>query len=172
MRRAPCPDFETDRLVVRDWTASISSADTRRVLTQALAGILTETVLRFLPEPVQLSSDSETALSDWIDQRQTNATVYTVSNKNGVLIGLLTLAEPEHLDLRLGYLLGEAHWGKGFATELIQGFLNALPDQPGRIIHGGVDPDNAGSARVLLKSGFTQDTSQSSTGVQMFTLRG
>ena len=58
-------------------------------------------------------------------------------------------------DVRLGYLLSEASWGKGIASELVHGFVSWCREQESiSSITGGVANDNPASKRVLEKNGF------------------
>lgn len=100
------------------------------------------------------------------DERQSGA--------EGALGGLLILAaSPQESAgprcLHLGYLLGEAYWGKGTASALLRGFTEALERSgtPVRLL-GGVARDNPASARVLEKSGFVADPAVSGPGSNMY----
>jgi len=55
-------------------------------------------------------------------------------------------------DIEIGYAIGDAHVGKGLATQAVRAMLAqaALPT-----VVGIVASDNAGSCRVLEKAGFT-----------------
>ena len=54
------------------------------------------------------------------------------------------------VEVRLGYLLAENAWGKGFASELIEGFVDWCRGQEAiTSLAGGVEADNAASRRVL-----------------------
>ena len=60
-----------------------------------------------------------------------------------------------HTDVRLGYLLSEAAWGKGLASEMVNGFVCwCLKETSISSITGGVALDNPASKRVLEKNGF------------------
>ncbi|MFD4033179.1 GNAT family N-acetyltransferase [Streptomyces sp. NPDC058637] len=50
------------------------------------------------------------------------------------------------------YWVDRAHWGKGLATAALRALLDAVPERP---LHARAAADNAGSARVLEKCGFT-----------------
>jgi RimJ/RimL family protein N-acetyltransferase len=51
----------------------------------------------------------------------------------------------------VGYWIGRAHWGRGYATAALAAFVRELPDRP---LHAHVVNTNAGSIRVLEKCGF------------------
>ena len=142
--------FTTERLVVEDWTPHLGNEVRRSALEGALTDLLTPPVLRHLPEPLHLTDD----IAHWIDARQAEADIHLVQTKNGTLIGLLILAATGETppDIHIGYLFGEAHWSRGYATELLQGLVTHLP-RPVRLL-AGVEPDNTASIRVLERVGF------------------
>jgi RimJ/RimL family protein N-acetyltransferase len=63
--------------------------------------------------------------------------------------------EPPRIMPRLGYWLGRAHWGRGYATQaialLVEEAFRRFPDDA---IGAGVFRDNPASRRVLEKLGF------------------
>ena len=72
---------------------------------------------------------------------------------------ILTDAQPGkgngYADVRLGYLLSEATWGKGIASELVGGFISwCRGKEPITTIAAGVAHDNLASKRVLEKNGL------------------
>ena len=81
-------------------------------------------------------------------------------------VGLLIVFEApardsSGLEIRLGYLVARSAWGKGFATELVQGFVTWCRADPSCVsIKGGVARDNYASARVLEKNGFRRSSVQ------------
>ena len=80
---------------------------------------------------------------------------YVIADKaSDRLIGVIGLYFHDDRPTELGYWLGEAHWGKGYAPEAINGLLAdaaALGLSP---IRARVLAHNAGSIRVLEKTGF------------------
>jgi RimJ/RimL family protein N-acetyltransferase len=68
--------------------------------------------------------------------------------------GALIVRDPSG-PIEVGYVLGEAHWGKGYATEIAARLLEwAFGDVGAQRVVAQVHPDNAASARVLRKLGF------------------
>lgn len=165
-------DFRTRRLIIRDWRPDLADPPRRRMIENALGAILSESVLAHLPEPLQLAR-TPASIPDWMSARAAESDVMLVKDApSKALIGLLILAQsPEPSgppELHIGYLLGEAAWGRGYATELVQGLVTALADNgPLRVI-GGVGQGNPASARVLEKAGFVQSTRHASAGSVMF----
>ena len=151
--------YQTERLDIREWSADLGGPTEHPAFLKQLRSVLTSTVLAHLPEPLQIETQGGD-LEKWIEDRNAESTVLAVkSRKSGDLIGLLILAEFVDEDasatLHIGYLLGEQHWGQGYASELIAGVVCALREQgkPIRIV-GGVEAGNPASARVLAKNDF------------------
>lgn len=162
-------DFETDRLFVRSWTPRLADGKLRTALEQSLGQVLTENVLRPLPEPLQLHG----AIATWVDERAAESDVRLVLDKaDDALLGLLILAHvnPEETppDVHIGYLFAEHAWGQGYASELVSGLVaSAKAKSPSRLL-GGVATSNPASARVLLKAGFERDQALSTAETDMF----
>ena len=145
------PDFQTQYLSVCHWAPQLADATARPGLESMLAPLLTSTVLAPLPASFAMTG----SISDWIDQRQEESDVYTVTRTDdGILVGLLITVQPADT-LHIGYLLGQAHWGQGYASALIQGLCQALAGGATRHVSAGVAPGNPASAQVLRKAGFT-----------------
>ena len=153
--------FETGRLLVKDWH-TVSSSDWRsRELADVVLAMLTERVTRSLPATWQSICTTGRA-REWIEERDREGpTLLVVDKLTQRAVGLMFLFEmkaegcADDRDVRLGYLLSEDSWGKGIASELVDGFVRWCREQ-GTIssIAGGVAPDNPASARVLDKNGF------------------
>jgi RimJ/RimL family protein N-acetyltransferase len=71
-------------------------------------------------------------------------------------IGLLRLDDLERLTAKVGYWLGEAHWGKGLASEALVLFTRyAFERFDLERLEGDVLDWNPASRRVLEKVGYT-----------------
>ena len=164
--------FTTKRLKVRNWTDDLSDPARRRWVEQALTGILTKPVLSHLPEPLALTGD-EDAIATWVTERAGESDVFLIAERSGdTLIGLLLLAPgetgPNGHDRHLGYLLKESAWGQGYATELVEGLIEALqPFGPYRLM-GGVGTENRASAHVLEKTGFRKSDALSTADTDIY----
>jgi RimJ/RimL family protein N-acetyltransferase len=93
----------------------------------------------------------------WIAAREKDSYFYAITlNEAATIIGFLFLyREDEANDLRLGYLLDQAVWGKGIGTELIKGLVQwSRSTALIQSLSGGVEDDNMGSIKVLEKCGF------------------
>ncbi len=171
--------FDTDRLIVRDWSAARADPVARRALADGLRAILTPPVLRHLPEPVQLAPD-DPDLSAWMEARAAGASVGTIAERDSTggaarLIGLvfvMTRPEPEKgTERRIGYLLGEAAWGRGLATELVRGLAAALHREGIHLLRAGVAVQNPASMRVLQKAGFVREVEGGAPDIVSFALQ-
>ncbi len=171
--------FETERLVVKEWH-SLSPDDWQQEdLAEVVAAILTEPVTRSLPPSWQGSYSLDRA-REWIKERDKEGTTLLVINKlTHQAVGLMILFEmpaqegDDRADVRLGYLLSEVAWGKGIASELVNGFVNWCRGQESiSSIAGGVAHDNPASKRVLEKNGFklVQSGDDVAQGEQLYRL--
>jgi ribosomal-protein-alanine N-acetyltransferase len=58
-------------------------------------------------------------------------------------------------DLEIGYLLEEAFWGRGYATEIVGALVRyALVEKKAPRVTAFIHPENQASRRVLEKNGF------------------
>jgi len=145
-------------MLVKEWH-SLSAGDSRAEdLASVVRAILTPPVTQSLPECWQGEYTVERA-SEWIEERdQEGATLLVMDRSSGVPIGLMILFESDDEQLgrcvRVGYLLAEPVWGRGLASELLNGFVDWCRTVDISSILGGVERDNIASQRVLAKNGF------------------
>jgi len=150
--------FETDRLLVKEWH-SLSRDDGE--LARTVANILTDRVTRSLPSSWQGGYTVERART-WVNERDgEGTTLLIVERSTGQAVGLMILLEadahsvPDGIEVRIGYLLAEPAWGKGYASELIGEFVEWCRQHKAICsLAGGVERGNPASARVLEKNGF------------------
>jgi len=163
--------IETARLRITPWRTGATGDPVRGRLVRDLAPVLTARVLQHLPPPLQDTSD----LDRWIEGRAAESDVFCVRyRETDALAGLLILVSftEDTPVLHLGYLLGEAHWGQGLATEILQGLVAHCRQQPEQLqIVGGVAHGNVASARVLEKVGFFRDAASEEPGMDIFRLK-
>lgn len=93
-----------------------------------------------------------------------------ILRKTGQLMGWCGLEFiPNTNETEVGYLLGHAFWGKGFATEAARASIKFGKDKIGlREVIGLTDPLNTASQRVLEKCGLKFTRLQVYFGVNMF----
>ena len=169
MRSEDC-SFETARLSVSGWHAQTDGADS---LVEIVQGMLTPEVTKQLPESWQGPYSVERAAS-WIRDRDAEGTqLLALSSCTHEPVALLLLHEEESAladrpEVRIGYLVSERQWGRGFASELLFGLIDwARASGVGSIV-AGVAPGNGASIRVLEKCGLTRVEDESPTGTELF----
>jgi len=147
--------FATERLDVSPWDVCLDDPEARPGFVATLTNLLTPDVTRYLPPVWQIAHKPED-MAGWIAARRTVSAVACVREReNGALAGLLvTRAGSTDDALTVGYLFGTAHWGHGFATELVHGVIGWAARNGYTRLEAGVEPDNAASAAVLTKTGF------------------
>ena len=144
--------YFTDRLLVNEWHSLHKSEWKQPELDNVVIDILTPSVTRALPQDWQGAYSVERA-KRWIEERDKESTALIILElATRVPIGFVILTGDK--DLRLGYLLKESAWGKGYASELVQGLVKWSKRHFIRSITGGVEKGNIASARVLEKNGF------------------
>ena len=76
--------------------------------------------------------------------------------ETGRLVGILTLFDEDGGACEIGYGLGSAHWGRGYATEAVSRFLEYLFDERGFTdVEVSYFTGNDASRRVMEKCGMT-----------------
>ena len=135
-------------------------------LGDVVVDLLTGPVTRSLPVAWQGQYSSERAQA-WIDERdEEGTTLLVIDSATHEVVGLVILFETKSeegdgTEVRLGYLLSENVWGRGIASELVNGFVGWCRDQSSiSYISAGVGTDNPASRRVLEKSGFHRVSGQ------------
>ena len=171
--------FQTERLLVREWHSLLSNDWRQEGLAEVVAAILTEPVTRSLP-PSWHGDYSISRAREWIEERdEEGITLLVIDILTRQAVGLMILFEMQaeegdgKSDVRLGYLLSEAAWGKGIASELLGGFVSWCRGEKSlSSIAGGVAHDNHASKRVLEKNGFelVQNGDDIEQGEQLYRL--
>ena len=156
--------FTTSRLTVTELTAG-SSALSVTSLIEEIPTILKPTVVQNLPPYFHGVTSIELA-ETWLNIMLSESRLFVVQSKEGTYIGFLFAYEDEDDCAHIGYLLAEPYWGKGLASELLQGFMNDVLSKEGwRKLIGGVEPSNVASANLLKKLGFVEKPSDDSSVV-------
>ncbi len=143
--------FATKRLEVSLFQLDIVSPE----LLAELLTILTPAVVEHLP-PYFHGLNTEADIQQLLTRLDTESHILLIrETEQGHLLGMAFLSDSQDPDVQLGYLLGEAWWGAGYASELLQGLIPWCRQQ-GRWqrIMAGVDPDNQASIGLLNKVGF------------------
>ncbi|NGM51287.1 GNAT family N-acetyltransferase [Caulobacter sp. 602-2] len=83
-----------------------------------------------------------------------NAT-FAIELEDAGVIGVLGFFPNEDGRLEVGYWIGRPFWGRGLATEALQGALSwAAHDWRRKLVVAGHFADNPASGQVLVKAGF------------------
>ena len=168
--------FVTQRLVVKEWHSLSADEWTPQDLADVVKTMLTTRVTRSLPPTWQGAYTRERA-HEWVKERdREGVTLLAVERSSRMPVGLVILSERNHegvggAEVRLGYLLAEATWGRGLAGELVQGFVEWCRKARVATVVGGVARDNVPSRRVLEKNGFVCDHRTEGAAEQLFKLR-
>jgi 8-oxo-dGTP diphosphatase len=126
-----------------------------------------------IPLIVDLAGDAEVAeqttsiphpltgpqVEDWLAGHSTdNECTFAVTRKDdGQFIGVVGLTQSDGDQAEIGYWIGRTFWGNGFATEAVRRVLRHGFGPLGmKQIEASIFPENAASARVLDKTGFTR----------------
>jgi RimJ/RimL family protein N-acetyltransferase len=145
-RESCIPVLETERLVLRaprleDAKAVAQLANDRRIA---------ENTAR-IPHPYGLA-DAERFFAS---VNQPDGEMAFLITREGVVLGACGIAMPEREAPEIGYWLGAAFWGHGYATEAVRAMIDhAFADLDFEALQAGARVTNPASRRVLEKCGF------------------
>eukprot|EP01006_Ploeotia_vitrea_P056544 TRINITY_DN68107_c12_g10_i1.p1 TRINITY_DN68107_c12_g10~~TRINITY_DN68107_c12_g10_i1.p1 ORF type:complete len:182 (+),score=30.26 TRINITY_DN68107_c12_g10_i1:40-585(+) len=172
--------FETERLLVKEWhsfsASEVTFSERDEALAVCIAHMLTAEVTQSLPPGWQGAYSVERAKT-WISERDAESpTLLVVDKVAKTPVGLMILFPDDSLGsgvtVRLGYLLDKGQWGKGFASELVKGFVGWCKTEPRiGLLEGGVAKGNVASSKVLEKNGFSPAAGQPSEEETMYQLQ-
>ena len=83
-----------------------------------------------------------------------------VEKSTGIAVGTCLLFRYDEASARaeLGFVLGRAHWGKGYMREAIAGLIDrAFGPMALRRLEAQIDPRNASSRNLLQRLGFVKE---------------
>jgi RimJ/RimL family protein N-acetyltransferase len=142
------PSLETERLL-RPFRPEDASA----VQTQ-LGNLNVARMLAQIPHPYTHDLAECWIASHVVAWHSGDETVFCIE-LDGEAIGSVVLRRTANKTYKLGCWLGEAWWGKGFATEAAREAVRFAFDRLGaKILTSGHFHDNPASGRVLEKCGF------------------
>jgi RimJ/RimL family protein N-acetyltransferase len=152
------PVLETARLLLRAPLAD----DAKAIAALANDNRIAQNLLR-LPHPYTLQ-DAETFIASV--NRPGSETAFLITDRADNLLGACGIAKLDGETPELGYWLGVAHWGKGYATEAARAVIDhAFADLGCDTLLAGARVSNPASRRVLEKCGFQW------TGVGLYRIR-
>lgn len=116
-------------------------------------------VARYLSHPAWTSIDqARTKLALMLAPSAEGLDLAIERRNDGELLGGVTIFSI-HAESRrgeLGYTLGRAHWGKGYAREAVAAFVTWAYSELGlHRLEADIDPRNRASATLLERLGFT-----------------
>lgn len=151
--------FISERLIVRNWIHLEKSFANKDRLLESVLKIMTPNVTKDLPNGWQNLTTIE-KVEKWVNDRKKDGYFYAIQLlDSNEIIGFLFLytenETTESYDLRLGYLISESSWKRGYGSELIKGLVVWCKKENNiGSVSGGVELNNTGSIRVLEKNGF------------------
>ncbi len=157
-REGSIPVLETERLVLR----APCLEDAKTVAALANDRRIAENTAR-IPHPYRLA-DAE----DWISgaNRRAGEETFLITLSDRTVIGACGLDLREPPTPEIGYWLGTAYWGNGYATEAVRALIDhAFGEFDFPALVGGARVTNPASRRVLEKCGFQW------TGVGLYRIR-
>ena len=144
----------TERLMLRSFTLADADDVTRLVSDYEVA----KTTLA-VPHPYPTDG-----AAGWIAghpaEEDRNHTTFAITLKTtGELIGAITLIEKRiHLRAEIGYWIGRAYWGNGYATEATKAIIQfGFAERGLNRIFAHHFAENSASGRVMQKSGMTYE---------------
>jgi RimJ/RimL family protein N-acetyltransferase len=156
-REGSIPVLETKRLALR----APRLEDVKTVAMLANDRRIAENTAR-IPHPYQLS-DAESFISG--ANKGDGEAVFLITLRDGTIIGACGIVTKERPP-ELGYWLGAAYWGQGYATEALHAVIDyAFTDLAHDALQAGARVTNPASRRVLEKCGFQW------TGVGLYRIR-
>jgi [ribosomal protein S5]-alanine N-acetyltransferase len=149
------PVLRTTRLVLRPLDEADASEIARLCADKAIAaGTLT------IPHPYTLEDARKWLAMDRERSRDGRSLVWGITElEGGVLAGTVGLnPDPAHDRAELGYWIGVAFWGRGYASEAAERVLEyALAEAGLNRVYASHYPWNVASGRVLEKVGMRRE---------------
>ena len=153
----PFPELRTERLVLRRLVDSDAAAITRLCQDREIAaGTLT------IPYPYSHSDAVSWLAMDRQRFEAGTSLVWGIATQDGELVGTIGLnPDPAHDRAELGYWVGKAFWGRGYASEAGAAVLDYAFSPPPAValnrVYAAHYPWNAASGRVLEKIGLKRE---------------
>ena len=143
------PVVETRRLVLR----APGAGDVSRLAAFANDPSIARMTLR-MPHPYGIS-DAEEFVRKVAEQDPARARTFLIEHEDHGPVGVIGLFEDDDRVPETGYWIGREFWGRGLATEALEGALVwASKRWKRRALVAGHFADNPASGRVLEKAGF------------------
>ncbi|KDM91705.1 GNAT family N-acetyltransferase [Photobacterium galatheae] len=165
-------EFYTLRLRVSHLSNALNQSVSEVDLVRAALRLLTPKVTQSLPPEFQ-SVQNEQSAQAWVQEMMQESHFILIQiAATQEIIGFMFLDVYEEAGTQkahLGYLLGEAFWGQGYASECLAGLIEwCRRTQPVSTLLAGVAAENTQSVRLLQKQGFEEATADAPAGVLFF----
>lgn len=145
----PSPVVETRRLALR----SPQAQDVARLATLANDADIARMTLR-MPHPFS-TADAEEFVLNVAGQNPATARTFLIEHEDHGPVGVLGVFQDTDVAPEVGYWIGRPFWGRGYATEALEGAIAwASKAWRRRALVAGHFADNPASGRVLEKAGF------------------
>lgn len=143
------PVVETRRLLLR----SPGMQDCSRIATLANDADVARMTLR-MPHPFGVG-DAEDFVLSVAGQNPARASTFLIEHEDHGPVGVIGLFEDADTAPEVGYWIGRPFWGRGYATEALEGArVWASKTWKRRALVAGHFDDNPASGRVLEKADF------------------
>ncbi len=143
--------IETQRLIITEFDLSMAES--------VHLNSLDEDNRRFVPDEVFETVEEATETIQFLMsayQTGNGPLVYPVMLKDGTNIGYVQLVPMED-GCEIGYHIGKAYTGNGYASEALQAFLEVImPQKDLQQVQGICLSENLASKKVMEKCGFQQ----------------
>src|SRR3954471_15048799 len=150
------------RCVIRPWRMSDAEAVVRHANNVNVARQLRD---RF-PHPYSRANAQAFLKSAVSTSDSTNLAIEVDGDAAGA-IGYVVGTDVERFSAEIGYWLGEAHWGRGIATEALMLVTDYVFSSANLLRLFAVPfADNLGSIRVLEKAGYVREAILKSSSVK------
>ena len=145
----PSPVVETRRLMLR----SPAPQDISRLAALANDADIARMTLR-MPHPFSVD-DAEDFVVGVAGQDPARARTFLIEHEDHGPVGVIGMFEDKDPAPEVGYWIGRPFWGRGYATEALEGAVAwASRAWKRRALVAGHFADNPASGRVLEKAGF------------------
>ena len=145
---ASIPVLETKRLILR----APHLGDAKAIATLANDRRVAENTAR-IPHPYRLADAESFVLGV---NKRADETTFLVTRADETAVGACGIVRYEDSDAyEIGYWLGVAHWGQGYATEAVRAVIDyAFTDLDHDVLQAGARVTNPASRHVIEKCGF------------------
>ncbi len=155
-------NFITKRLIVKEWHSFEPKELSQPDIVDIVENILVPDITKTFPFMWRGHYDKRRT-KYWIEELDSEGkTILAVEKNTKKAIGFINFFKEgdgsNGTNFRLGYVVSNVMWNKGFATELLEGFIHWCQKNNISTVLARVDPDNIASIRVLEKNNFLTET--------------